>query len=177
MRDVLLNLTTSLDGYIADCDGGIGWLLPPPADVPADYLELMRRVDTLVMGRGTYETSLELEAEGGPKMFEGKDVYVFTSRQDLRKIRGVSFVGQPAEDFVAQLKQEPGGLIWLFGGGRLASALAEVDLIDEYLIVVQPILLGRGKPLWHPHPRPQRLTASPPRLWPGGLVELRYRRA
>ncbi len=68
MRDVLLNLTTSLDGFIADRNGGIDWLMPPPDDVPTEYPELMDTVDTLIMERGTYEASLALE--GGLAVFE-----------------------------------------------------------------------------------------------------------
>lgn len=71
---MLLNLTTSLDGFIADRSGGIDWLPALQNEVPADYVELMATVDTLIMGRATYETSLALE--GGVEIFEGKRVYV-----------------------------------------------------------------------------------------------------
>ena len=63
MREVLLNLTISLDGFIADRSGGIDWLMAPPDDVQTDYVKRMATVDTLIMGRGTYETSLALEGE------------------------------------------------------------------------------------------------------------------
>lgn len=174
MRDVLLNLTTSLDGYIADRNGGIDWLLPPPGDVPEDYMELMGTVDTLIMGRETYETSLALE--GGLEIFQDKLVYVFTSDREAVPVPGVEFVHEPAEAFVAQLKAQDGGTIWLFGGGRLSTALSDAGLVDEYLIAIQPILLGEGIPLWHsPHSR-TLLDGASARVWPDGLVVLRYRR-
>jgi dihydrofolate reductase len=175
MRDVLLNLTASLDGFIADQSGGIDWLLTPPQDVPSDYVEHMAMVDALVMGRATYETSLALE--GGVEIFEGKRVYVFTSRDDLAPRSGVSFISERPETFVERLKAEDGGTIWLFGGGLLATALAEAGLIDEYLIAIQPILLGEGIPLWRSLRRPVRLECTMARQWSGGLVELRYRKA
>lgn len=173
MRTLLLDLTTSLDGFIADADGGIDWIAPPPAEVPPDYLALMGAVDTLVMGRATYETSLALE--GGMEVFAGKRAYVFTSREDLTPYPGVEFVHDPPEAFVASLKATHGGTIWLFGGGRLASALSAAGLIDEYLIVIQPVLLGRGIPLWRGEGGPRGLELVRAREWPGGLVELRYR--
>lgn len=175
MREVLLNLTTSLDGFIADSGGGIGWLMPLPADVPTDYVELMATVDTLIMGRVTYETSLALE--GGVEVFDGKRVYVFTSRDDLRPLPGVTFIGERAENLVERLKAEAGGTIWLFGGGRLATALSDAGLIDEYLIAVQPILLGDGIPLWRSPHRLTRLGHATASVWADGLVVLRYRRA
>lgn len=175
MRALLLNLTTSLDGFIADRDGGIDWMQPFPDDaaVPPDYLELIASVDTLVMGRATYELSLRLE--GGTDVFEGRRVVVFTSRTDLAPREGVEFVHTDIFAFVGQLKREPGGLIWLYGGGQLATALAGAGLIDDYLIVVQPMLLGGGIRLWQSGLPAIRLQLASTREWPGGLVELRYR--
>lgn len=175
MRKLLLNLTTSLDGFIADRDGGIDWLQPFPDEdaVPPGYLELIASVDTLVMGRATYELSLRLE--GGTEVFDGRRTVVFTSRTDLPPREGVEFVHTDAIAFVEQLKREPGGVIWLYGGGQLATALAGAGLVDDYLIVVQPILLGDGIRLWQSGLPAIRLQLVSTRDWPGGLVELRYR--
>ena len=177
MRPLLLNLTTSLDGFIADRDEGIDWIQPPPGEAqagpPADYLELMESVDALVMGRATYELSLRLR--GGTEVFAGKRVHVVTSRPDLEPRAGVEFVHGDPVAFVRELKQLPGGTIWLFGGGRLATALCSAGLIDDYLIVIQPVLLGDGIRLWQDGPAPRGLELTHSREWPGGLVELRYR--
>jgi dihydrofolate reductase len=174
MRPVLLNLTTSLDGFIADANGGIDWLAPPPSDVPEDYLALMGTVDTLAMGRITYETSLGLE--GGVEMFAGKRVIVFTSRDDLPRIAGVEFVHTPPVEFMRDLKTGQGGTIWLYGGGRLATALSDAGLVDEYLIAIQPILLGDGVPLWHSPHGTTRLERASAQVWTGDLVVVRYHR-
>jgi dihydrofolate reductase len=174
MRQLLLNLTTSLDGFIADRDEGIDWIQPMPDQPPAGYLEVMEAVDALVMGRATYELSLRLP--GGTDVFADKDVYVITSRHDLEPLEGVEFVvGRDPAAFVRELKQQPGGTIWLFGGGRLATALSSAGLIDDYLVVLQPVILGGGIRLWQAGPAPQRLDLTYCREWPDGLVELRYR--
>jgi dihydrofolate reductase len=175
MRSLLLDLTTSLDGFIADSDEGIDWIQPPPDEIPADYLALMDSVDTLVMGRATYELSLRIP--GGTDVFEGKTVYVFTSRTDLERHEGVELVDDDAVPFVEGLKREPGGTIWLFGGGRLATALCSAGLIDDYLLVVQPVLLGDGIRLWQDGLGVHDLELAYAREWSGGLVELRYRPA
>lgn len=174
MRSLALILTASLDGYIAESDGGIDWLVEPPDEVPADYLDLLDSIDCLVMGSATYLVSLELE--GGTDVFEDREVYVFTSRTDLPPHASVTFVSEPAEKFMAELKTRVGGTIWLFGGGKLATSLSDAGLVDDYLIVVQPMLLGDGIPLWGaPHGRTE-LDLVAARQWPGGIAELHYRR-
>ncbi|MBU2601365.1 MAG: dihydrofolate reductase family protein [Actinobacteria bacterium] len=175
MRRVLLNLTVSLDGFIAEADGGIDWILPPAEHVPGDYLALMQTVDAFVMGRATYETSLRLA--GGMDIFEGKAAYVFTSNDAVDPYSGVEFVREAPEPFVARLKEQLGGTIWLFGGGRLATALVAAGLVDDYLIAVQPMLLGDGIPLWRGGQGPRTLEVVHARAWPDGIVELRYRAA
>ncbi len=174
-RPLILILTTSLDGYIADRDGGVDWLVEPPEDVPADYLALMHSIDCLIMGAETYLTSLRLP--GGTEILSGKEVYVFTSRPGLPSFEGVEFVADDAAAFTASLKSGEGGAIWLFGGGRLATALSDAGLVDEYLIAVQPVLLGDGIPLWvRPHGRTDLVLLNA-QMWPGGIAELRYSRA
>jgi dihydrofolate reductase len=175
MRPLILLVTASLDGFIADKNGGVDWLVPPRDDVPADYQQLLDSVDCLVMGRVTYEVSLELE--GGTAVFSDREVFVFTSRGDLPARPGVRFVGDDAGEFVRELRQSDGGAIWLFGGGRLATALSDAGLVDEYFVVVQPVLLGDGIPLWvSPHGR-TALELVNARVWPGSMAELRYRRS
>jgi dihydrofolate reductase len=175
MRTVTLIVTTSLDGFLAEPDGGVAWLKAPTEGVPEEYAALLGSIDCLIMGRATYEVSLELP--GGTDIFAGKEVYVFTSRRDMVAFPGVIFVQQDAVEFTRSLAARDGGTIWLFGGGKLATALSDAGLIDEYSIVVQPVLLGEGIPLWTaPHARVE-LIALDTREWPEGLRELRYRRA
>ncbi len=172
MRPLILLLTASLDGFIADREGGIDWLAPMPQEVPADYLALMDSIDCLVMGSATYLVSLALE--GGVEAFAQRDTYVFTSRDDLPPYPGVTFVHGDAVDFTAALKQRAGGAIWLFGGGKLATSLSDAGLVDDYFVALQPILLGDGVPLWvTPHGRTDlELVSAKP--WAGGIAELRY---
>jgi dihydrofolate reductase len=176
MRPVVLIVTTSLDGFLADTSDGVDWLLSPPDEaVPAEYGERVAAIGCLIMGRATYEVSLALP--GGTDIFAGKEVYVFTSRSDLPTWPGVTFVHEDPVAFTASLAAGEGSSIWLFGGGKLTTALADADLIDEYDIVVQPILLGDGIPLWvAPHER-TKLELIDAKPWTESLAELRYRRA
>jgi len=174
MRRVALILTASLDGFIAENDGGIDWLVEPPEEAPGDYLDLLDSIDCLIMGSATYLVSLQLE--GGTEVFEGNEVYVFTSRTDLPTHEGVTFVSESAEEFVADIRVREGGTIWLFGGGRLATSLSDAGLVDDYVIVMQPMLLGDGIPLWVTPHGSTNLELVNARAWAGGIAELRYRR-
>jgi len=175
MRPLVLLLTVSLDGFIAEPDGGVDWLGAPPDDVPEEYRELMDSIDCLVMGSATYLVSLELA--GGTELFDDREVYVFTSRNDLPSYPGVTLVHEDAVAFTAQLKRREGQAIWLFGGGKLATAFSDAGLVDDYYIAVQPVLLGDGIPLWvSPHGRTQLELASAC-AWPGGIAALRYSHA
>jgi dihydrofolate reductase len=175
VRQVVLLLTASLDGFIADPNGGVDWLTTPTDDVPDDYHALLDSIDCLVMGSATYLVSLELA--GGTDIFQGKAVFVFSSQTTLPATPGVTVVHSDAELFVRSLKESDGDTIWLFGGGKLATALSDADLVDDYFVVIQPMLLGDGIPLWTtPHGRtPLSLTGT--QEWPDGLVALRYSRS
>ena len=70
MRPLVLVLTVSLDGFIAEPDGGVDWLGAPPQEMPEEYRELMDSIDCLVMGSATYRVSLQLE--GGTDIFNGR---------------------------------------------------------------------------------------------------------
>lgn len=170
-RRLILYITASLDGYIADEAGGVGWLV---GDESTDYgyAEFLEGVDTIVMGSSTYRTSLELP--GGTDAFAGRRVYVYTSGDDLPARPGVTFVRQPAPPHLASLKEQAGSEIWLLGGGRFATNMLAAGLIDEVRLFVQPMVLGGGVPLWRRLGEPVKLELEEAKAWPGGLAELRY---
>jgi dihydrofolate reductase len=170
-RPLILYVTASLDGFIADREGGVGWLTGAEGE-DYGYAEFIAGVDTIVMGSGTYLASLALD--GGTSAFAGRATYVFTARDDLPATPGVTFCAEPAIDAVARLKEQRGGAIWLLGGGKLATSLAAAGEIDDVRLFVQPVLLGDGIPLWGGFSRPLELRLVEATAWPGGLAELRY---
>jgi dihydrofolate reductase len=129
----------SLDGFIADEDGGYDWIVMDP-DI--DFGGLVAQFDALVMGRGTYEVS----GGGGPG-FKGVRTYVVSRSLDPTKHPKVTVVSEDVERFVAGLKKEKGKDIWLFGGGVLFRSLLEANLVDRVEVAVIPVLLGSGIPL------------------------------
>lgn len=170
-RTVILYITASLDGFIADTAGGVGWLTGADGE-DYGYAELMTSVDTVLQGSHTY---LQTSSLVNHDPYAGKTNYVFTSRPDLPVFGEPTFVTSDAIEFVRDLKSQPGGTIWLVGGGELASALFSADLVDEVDLFVQPVVLGEGIPLWRPPMRTHRLELLEARACPGELAELRYR--
>lgn len=178
MRKVTLGLANSLDNYIARKDGGSDWLHwnKEIADISAKFL---KTVDTILIGRKTYEVMLAF----GQTSYPGAKNYVFTRSKRksaaLRKTlaakekadKNVELVTEDAARFVQSLKRKKGKGICLFGGGELAKSLFEVDLIDEVVLNIHPILLGSGVPLFHEMKRQIELEFIDSRpLKDGGLV-------
>jgi dihydrofolate reductase len=142
MRRIRYSVATSLDGFIATADGGYDWI--PRAD-DIDFGAFLSKVDTLLMGRGTYETATATEE--GRSVFEGREVVVVSTTLDPTGHPDVTVIGGDVEAAVAGLKARPGKDIWLFGGGVLFRALLEAGLVDRVEVAVIPALLGSGVPL------------------------------
>ena len=170
-RQVVLYITASLDGFIADVEGGVEWL-EGAGDEDYGFGHLMHSIDTVLQGSHTYLDTMHL-VDHDP--YAGKTNFVFTSRDDLPVLGSPQFVHEDPAKFVQRLKQEAGGRIWLVGGGELASHLVGAGLVDEIDLFVQPIVLGDGIPLWRPPLQERHLELIEAKPWPGGLAELRYR--
>jgi dihydrofolate reductase len=170
-REVVLYITASLDGFIADSSGSVDWLEGAEGE-DYGYRALMDSVDSVLQGSHTYLETMNLVDEDP---YAGKANYVFTSRDDLPVFGAPTFVDEDPVTFVASLKNGSGGRIWLIGGGELASVLMSAGLIDEVDLFVQPVVLGDGIALWRPPLQGHRLELLECRRWPGDLAQLRYR--
>lgn len=173
MRRVRYSVAMSLDGFIADRDGGYAWITDEPA---IDFGAYLAKIDTLLMGRGTYETAMA--NPGGLSMFEAMEIYVVSTTLKVEDIPGATLISGDVEAAVRKLKgsaAEAGGEagaprkdIWLFGGGVLFRSLLEAGLVDRVEVAVVPVLLGEGVPvlpgLGEPRSRGEDLSpgAGPP---------------
>jgi dihydrofolate reductase len=172
MRKVVLSLGMSLDGYIARADGAVDFLSMPKDYSMADFFAT---VDTAIMGRKTLEAGLKIS--GGSLPRSNMPMYVFSKSQPPGERDGVIFVDETPAGFVGKLRQRAGRDIWLMGGGELARAFFESDLIDRLLLGVVPVLLGEGIPLF-PSGFPQRdFMLIENKSYSKGLVALTYERS
>jgi dihydrofolate reductase len=172
MRDVILTVANSLDNYIAREDGAIDWLLWSD-EVAKELGAFWERIDTVVMGRKTYDAAVELG--GGSESYPGMKVIVFSRTISKSADSGATFVSIDAVEFVRELKQQDGKAIWCLGGGEIAQALFDADLIDEIGLNVHPVLLGSGVPLFLPLRRSVELALQECLRVEHGCVMLTYR--
>jgi len=169
MRKIILQLAVSLDGYIEGPNGEFDWCF---MDQDYGMSAFFKRVDTTFMGRKTYELALSMEGEipeGFPKMKE----YVFSNT--LSKVKeGVILVNGDIKKEVEKIKNEKGRDIWLFGGAELISLLMNLELVDEIILAVHPVILGGGKALFKDINERTWLTLTDHKIYPNGLVFLTY---
>jgi dihydrofolate reductase len=171
MRKITFGGANSLDNYIARSDHAVDWLMwgDEAAAVMADY---WKTIDTVLMGRKTYEVALRSGQGGG---YPGVTNYVFSRTLPAGSHGGVTIIAADAVDFVRDLKQQDGKDICLMGGGELARPLFEAGLIDEIGFNIHPVLLGSGIPLFHPMSRQIDLELRECRAFKNGCVLVSYR--
>ena len=169
MRRVLYRVAASLDGYIAGPRGELDWIVRDPA---VDLTKVYESVDTVLLGRRTYELTRQ---PGAPPWPRGWHIYVFSHTLRPEEHPGVTVVRADAGPRVAALRAAPGREIWLFGGGSLFRSLLEARQVDLVEVVVIPVLLGGGIPLLEAGAPLTRLALEDIQRYPSGLLGLRYR--
>jgi len=172
MPTIIYQVAVSLDGYIADVDGGVDWLPEGDSD-DYGYQEFYSGVVALVMGRRTYDQAIGFDQW----LFTGKPIYVFTTNPPEDNPHDVRFVQSDPADFVRDVASQYGGMVWLLGGANLAEQFRRDGLIDEYMLHVMPTILGRGVPLFGGDAPHTALELIATRAFDDSVVMLHYRRA
>ena len=166
-------LAVSLDGYIADKDGGVGWL-DAYHSPEIDFAGFLKAIGATVFGRKTYDWAVAhgyLDTSGGRTI-------VLTRRSLKNPPAGVEAFGGDVRDLAARLRRElakSGKDIWLMGGGLSIAPFHAAGLVDRWELGIVPVLLGDGIPLFPKHSRGLtglRLTRS--RALKNGIVEVWY---
>ena len=174
MRRLRYSVAATLDGFIADPNGGYDWIV---MDEAIDFASIFDQFDTLVMGRKTWDVSATADpasiGETGD-MFSGKEVIVFS--RTLKSARpGVTVIETDPAATVRALKQKPGKDIWLFGGGSMFRTLVDADLVDTVEVGLMPVLLSQGVPLIAPGNRITGMKLEKCETLPtSGIVMLSY---
>lgn len=145
-----LFIATSQDGFIADKDGGVGWLDPYNNIEGEDcgYHTFYESIDGILMGSRSYEQILGF----GEWIWPGKPAFVFTKKSLKIERPEVVLVHEDVGTFMSQLKsKEQHQNLWLLGGDELIKSFAALGLIDECIITIIPTTLGEGIPLSLPY--------------------------
>ena len=165
-------IASSIDGYIATMDDKLDWL--QSAGLPGEdygYNEFMSTVDAVAMGRGTYDFIADFD----PVPYDERPVFVFTHRPPPERNR-FTFWQLSAREALAQWQTMGYERVYVDGGSLISSFLAE-GLIDDMLLTTVPLLLGEGRPLFHPISRQTPMTLTGSTSWPSGMINRTYSRA
>lgn len=168
MRRLRYNVAASLDGYIADANGGFDWI---PDDPMVDFASLFARVDTAIMGRATFDV---MRSQPEMPFHPGTRVYVVSRTLDANT-PGVTVVRDDPVALASSLRHEAGdGEIWLFGGGKLFATLLDGGQVDSVEITIAPVLLGGGIPVLAHVEHRASLELVHTRTYPSGMVAVHY---
>ena len=173
MPKVLVYIGISLDGYIADLDGQVDWMVGDGSNPnhPGTYENFINGIDTIVMGRKTYhQVRTQLSPDHWP--YAEQEVYVLTSQPHPDKNK-THFVSGSASDLINQVKTKTQKDIWICGGAQLIQELLNHNLIDRLHLSILPCLLGQGIPLFQPSNKKDNLVLKDTITY-NGIVDLVY---
>lgn len=151
MKKVVLDLAVTLDGFIEGPNGETDWCI---LDEDMDFDGFLSTIDTIFYGRVSYDAwgnyQPDTSASAAEKqLWQGvheKKKYVFSTQKQTGE--QATFISDDLAGQVAEIKQQGGQDIWLYGGAGLISSFIQLALVDVYRISVHPIVLGSGKPLF-----------------------------
>ena len=166
MRKIIVNLCCSLDSFIEGANGEIDWCF---TDQDYGMTPFLDRVDTLIFGRHSYVQLLEM----APDAFSDKQRIVI-SKTIQTEDKNTRIISSNVKEEIQNLINQSGKDIWFFGGASLLSTFLNLDLIDELMIAVHPLILGSGKPLFIDINQKKKLRLKDTKTYSTGLVQLIY---
>ncbi len=173
-RKVILFIAVSLDGYIATKENGLEFLsLVEDEGQDYSYTDFVNSVDTVIVGRKSYEKVLSMAMEY-PLM--DKNVYVVTHTPKT-SVGSIQYFSGDLKQLVLDQKSKEGKNIYVDGGAEIVNEMLQDNLIDEFYISIIPTLLGTGIPLFKNDRPEQTLKLISTKTFNKGLVQLHYAKA
>jgi dihydrofolate reductase len=166
VRKVRYSVAMSLDGYIAGPSGEYDWIVSDPA---VNFAAFFKKIDTVLMGRGTFEVAVRDASPNIP----GMRTIVFSRTLRSEDYPDVTISDEPLA-MVESLRAQDGKDIWLMGGGKLFHDMLDAGLVDIVEVGIVPILLGEGLPMLPTISKSTRLKLIRHEVFPAGNVLLRY---
>lgn len=167
MRSLVSGFAASLDGYIEGPHGEYDWII---IDKEVDFAAQMKRYDTFLYGRKTYESVIKM----GPNKDKANKHYVVSS--SLTSVEpGYELLQGDLKDEILKIKNREGKDIALFGGAVLLASLLNLQLVDELVVSIIPTLLGKGKPMVGPLDKNIRLQLEKTHPYSNGTIVLTYK--
>lgn len=184
MRKVIASEMISLDGYFSGPDGEIDWFLWNE-EMEKSAIDLISTVDTLLFGRVTYELMVSYWPSASsptenqiiidrmnnlPKIVFSKAL----EKVEWGKWNNVRLIKEVTAEEILKMKTQPGKNMVIYGSGSIVSAFMNLGLIDEYYLLVNPIVLGRGKLLFKDLNDIHKLKLLRTKIFSNGVVLLHY---
>ncbi len=187
MRKIITTTWTTLDGFIAGANGEMDWIGEIYDEAMGLYEDqVVSEADTLLMGRVTYQSFAGSwpYVPDNPNASEGEKIYarklnamrkiVFSRTLESVEWNNSTLRKEIVPEEIAQLKQEPGRDMLIYGSASIVQALTNHGLIDEYQVLVHPVILGGGKPLFQNIQQQVKLKLVNNKTHPSGVVVLYY---
>lgn len=166
-------IATSLDGFIAGENDDLSWLpAPVPGGEDYGFREHMEATAAILMGRSTYDVVASMDEEEWP--YGDTPLFVATTRPLDGAPETVRAISGDAVDLVAAVQAEVGDGGIYADGGNVIRQLIDGGLVDELIVTVVPVILGRGAPLFAGTAFRHGLTLRQAQAFDDGLVQLRY---
>jgi dihydrofolate reductase len=179
MRAVVVQMGVTLDGFGHGAHGYEEWGLPPEDDeVVAWKTASLREAGTHIMGRLTYEDMAQVWPTGtGVYADAMNDIpkVVFSKTLGHAAWKGTRIASGAVADDIARLKRERGGPILAHGGQKFIDSLIREHLVDEYRLVLHPVVIGHGTSFFRALEAPLRLDLVEARTFPSGTAIHVYR--
>jgi dihydrofolate reductase len=190
MRKLVVSMWITLDGFIAGPNGAMDWVNAIFDEAMANYeAGVLSTADTLVLGRITYQSfaGAFTQLADNPSAAPGERDYarkmnamrkvVFSKTLDKGDWNNSLLLREVSPEQIKQLKQEPGQNMLIYGSASIVQALTSHGLIDEYQLLVHPVVLGDGKPLFADAMQQTKLDLLKTKTHPSGVVVLYYQPA
>lgn len=184
MKKIIAVSHTTFDGIMSgpagDEDNMIGWGMPGVVDSTPDFQNSFQEFDTILLGRVTYDGLSQFwPTQSGdfadlmnhtPKIVFSKTL----SKVGWGTFENISLISKNVEAEVKKIKGQNGKDMIIFASSKLVQSFTNADLIDEYRIVVHPVLLGSGKRLFNNITARKNLKLESTKTYQNGAVLLRY---
>jgi dihydrofolate reductase len=185
MRKIITTTWVTLDGFIAGPNGEMDWVIVDE-EMGKYEDDLLSAADTLLLGRVTYQSFAGSwpYVPDNPNVSEGEKEYarklnamrkiVFSKTLPTVEWNNSSLMKEVLPEAITKLKQEPGRDMLIYGSASIVRTLTNHGLIDEYQLLVHPVILGSGKPLFQDLKDRVKLKLVNTKTHPSGVVVLFY---
>jgi dihydrofolate reductase len=186
MRKLILSINTSIDGIISD---ELSWMQPDTDKVWDSLFDMLSSVDLLVLGGGMWEDYRNYWQQALNKTgFNENEIkyaqyayntshLIFSKKLQDSGWENAQIISGDLSEIIGNLKLKSGKNIQIVGGGTFVTSLISSGLVDEYRLMVNPIILGRGQSLYYNLPNEHALTLIRVETMDNGVVILTYLRS